>query len=215
MTSSWVYAMRKWVIIGLDNGSSHILCQATISPNHVARSSTDMMTSSNGNIFRVTDHWALMFSLICVWTNDWVNNHEAGDLGRYRTHYDVAVMDTVLAKQDILLLVFHEEGFQPPVTNQCEFIRIYVFSENSAHSGLMLMAFCIMQINHNPIYHYRTSCTHAINALTHWPLGYVVAALKVSYSNTSYRLISWAHLVKSVSIECHKTHLMIRQRWFR
>ena len=29
---------------------------------------------------------ALMFSLICVWINDWVNNREAGDLRRYRTH---------------------------------------------------------------------------------------------------------------------------------
>ena len=35
---------------------------------------------------------ALMFSLICVWINVWVNNHEAGDLRRYRTHYDVIVM---------------------------------------------------------------------------------------------------------------------------
>ena len=35
---------------------------------------------------------ALMFSSICVWINDWVNNGEAGDLGRYRTHYDVIVM---------------------------------------------------------------------------------------------------------------------------
>ena len=54
------------------------------------------MTSSNGNIFRVTGHlcgeftvpgqWrgALIFSLICVWINDWVNNGEAGDLRRYR-----------------------------------------------------------------------------------------------------------------------------------
>ena len=32
-----------------------------------------------------------MFSLICVWTNDWVNNREAGDLRRYRAHYDVIV----------------------------------------------------------------------------------------------------------------------------
>ena len=74
-----------------------------------------MMTSSNGNIFRVTGHlcgeftgprwisrtkasdWhgALMFSLICVWINDWVNNREAGDLRRYRAHYDVIVMITV------------------------------------------------------------------------------------------------------------------------
>ena len=69
-----------------------------------------MMTSSNGNIFRVTGplcgefpvpvnfphkgQWrgALMFSLICVWINDWVNNREAGDLRRHRGHYDVSVI---------------------------------------------------------------------------------------------------------------------------
>ena len=70
-----------------------------------------MMTSSNGNIFRVTGHlcgkftgprwifrtkgqWrgALMFSLIYAWINDWVNNREAGDLRRQHGHYDVIVM---------------------------------------------------------------------------------------------------------------------------
>ena len=70
-----------------------------------------MMTSSYGNIYRVTGHlcgeftgprWipphkgqrrgALVFSLICVWMNSWVNNREAGDLRRYRVHYDVTVM---------------------------------------------------------------------------------------------------------------------------
>ena len=35
---------------------------------------------------------ALMFSLICVWINGWVNNREAGDLRRYRVHYNVTVM---------------------------------------------------------------------------------------------------------------------------
>ena len=35
---------------------------------------------------------ALMFSLICVWINCWVNNREAGDLWRNRGHYDVTVM---------------------------------------------------------------------------------------------------------------------------
>ena len=35
---------------------------------------------------------ALMFSLICVWINGWVNNREAGDLRRYRAHYIVIVM---------------------------------------------------------------------------------------------------------------------------
>ena len=34
---------------------------------------------------------ALMFSLICVWINGWVNNREAGDLRRYRAHYYIIV----------------------------------------------------------------------------------------------------------------------------
>ena len=79
------------------------------------KNKTVMMTSSKKTSkLRVTGHlcgeftgwpvnsphkgqWrgALMFSLICVWINDWVNNREAGDFRRYRTHYDVIVMVTV------------------------------------------------------------------------------------------------------------------------
>ena len=33
----------------------------------------------------------VMFSLICVFINSWVNNREAGDLRRHRAHYDVTV----------------------------------------------------------------------------------------------------------------------------
>ena len=42
------------------------------------------------------DQWcgALMLSLICAWINAWVNNREAGDLGRRRAHYVVIVMFT-------------------------------------------------------------------------------------------------------------------------
>ena len=36
--------------------------------------------------------WAFMFSLKCVWINGIINNGEAGDLRRYRAHYDVTVM---------------------------------------------------------------------------------------------------------------------------
>ena len=35
---------------------------------------------------------ALMFSLICAWTNGWVNNQDAGVLRHYSAHYDVTVM---------------------------------------------------------------------------------------------------------------------------
>ena len=38
---------------------------------------------------------ALMLSLIRVWKNAWVNNRDAGDLRRYRAHYDVITMDCV------------------------------------------------------------------------------------------------------------------------
>ena len=70
-----------------------------------------IMTSSNGNIFRVTGHFVreihrspgnsphkgqwrgvLMFSLICAPTDDLGNNQDAGDLRRHRAHYDVNVM---------------------------------------------------------------------------------------------------------------------------
>ena len=36
---------------------------------------------------------ALMFSLICAWTNGWASNRDAGDLRCHRAHYDVTVMD--------------------------------------------------------------------------------------------------------------------------
>ena len=34
-----------------------------------------------------------MFSLMCAELNVWVNTREAGDLKRYRIHYDVIVME--------------------------------------------------------------------------------------------------------------------------
>ena len=40
---------------------------------------------------------ALMLPLICVWTNAWVSNRDAGDLRRYRVHYDVTVMSKDLS----------------------------------------------------------------------------------------------------------------------
>ena len=84
-----------------------------------------MMTSSNGNIFRVTGHlcgeftghnsphkgqWhgALMFSFICVWISGWVNSREAGDLIRHRAHYDVTVMNWYLPIFSVVRRVFHD-----------------------------------------------------------------------------------------------------------
>ena len=38
---------------------------------------------------------ALMFSLICVWTNGWANNRDAGDLRHHRAHYDATVINCI------------------------------------------------------------------------------------------------------------------------
>ena len=68
-----------------------------------------MMTSSNGNIFRVTGplcgevtghRWMPLtkvsdIELWCFrWINGWVNNRKAGDLRRHRAYYDVTVVCT-------------------------------------------------------------------------------------------------------------------------
>ena len=42
---------------------------------------------------------ALMFSLICAWTNGWVNNRNAGDLRHHRAHHDVIVMIYLIIDQ--------------------------------------------------------------------------------------------------------------------
>ena len=86
---------------------------------HILRNTSRiMMTSSNGNIFRVTGHlcgeftghrWipvtkarALVFSLIRAWISGWVNNREAGDFIRHRAHYDVIVMCSAKSIEPII-----------------------------------------------------------------------------------------------------------------
>ena len=65
--------------------------------------------------------WALMFSLICVWTNGWANNRDASYLRRQFTYYDITVMtshqNTLGSEQkkhvsdNILKYIFWKECF--------------------------------------------------------------------------------------------------------
>ena len=52
---------------------------------------------------------ALMFSLICAWMNGLINNREAGDLRRHRTHYDFTAMvsnnDQILMEYTVPVLI--------------------------------------------------------------------------------------------------------------
>ena len=61
---------------------------------------------------------ALMFSLICVWINGWVNIRKAGDLRRFRAHYDVIVMHrSNLSRPDIPQTHFVWRILDCPVCN--------------------------------------------------------------------------------------------------
>ena len=93
--------------------SCHQLAYLTKRDNPSLPEPSFRMPSSNGNIFRVTGHlcgeftglrwiprtkasdaelWCFLWSASLIWINGWVNNREAGDLRRYRIHYDVTVM---------------------------------------------------------------------------------------------------------------------------
>ena len=102
----------------------------------------DMMTSSNENIFRVTGPlspvnplhkgwWrgALMFSLICAWTNRRANNRNAGNLKRHRAHYDVIVM--IIVRYTVWLTNHNKTHTVWPVKGHCPLQRRYI-----------LMAYC-------------------------------------------------------------------------
>ena len=98
LTPSW-----RQAIMATNDGLKHI---CVIRPLWVH----NMMMSSNANISRYWPfvreiHWspvdsphtgqlcgALIFSLICAWTNRWVNNRYPRDLRRHCAYYDVTVM---------------------------------------------------------------------------------------------------------------------------
>ena len=105
-----------------------------------------MMTSSNGNISALLapcagnspvpvnsphkGQWgrALMFSLICVWINSWVNSHEAGDLRRYRAHYDVIIMmkDCFHAGEVIMKYMIKSYRHHPTANTKREWCAYFV-----------------------------------------------------------------------------------------
>ena len=81
----------------------------------LSATSDDVMTSSNGNIFRVTGQFVrgihlaeLWCFFICVWITGWVNNRAAGDLRRYRAHYYVIVMENL--HSSLLVTSQHPDG---------------------------------------------------------------------------------------------------------
>ena len=72
-----------------------------------------------------------VFSLICVWINGWVNNREAGDLRRYRAHYDVTVMfalDPIWYLSQTRLVVYWSGLVRTSVRSVCHTFGLHEFN---------------------------------------------------------------------------------------
>ena len=111
--SRWsICSMGRWLCgcsllwTGLGANQTYFRKKAQLGALLWWKTSRCMMTSSNGNIFRVTGLFcgeftghrcipntkasdAELWCMICAWTNSWANNADVGDLKRHRAHYDV------------------------------------------------------------------------------------------------------------------------------
>ena len=124
------------------------------------------MTSSNENIFRVTgpvcgeftglrwmphtkasdaEHWCFLWS--AAWINGWVNNDEAGDLRRNRSHYDVIVMrnDISTSGNFIWQNILNKLPHHPYYHNHYNYYYYYYY-----HYYYYCLIICLVQII--PIY---------------------------------------------------------------
>ena len=84
----------------------------------------------------------LMFSLICAWINDWVNNRDAGDWRHHRAHYDGTVMGMAkkrLAKRKSWNESYHSTqlfGWLGDDHSVCAFIGVHSWHGHPKHCGL-------------------------------------------------------------------------------
>ena len=77
---------------------------------------------------------ALMFSLICAWTNSWINDRDAGDLRRRRDHYEVSIMSMVNYQylEFVLLITIPT----PPLIIRRHFWIVFNYHTNSFISAV-------------------------------------------------------------------------------
>ena len=116
-------------------------------------------------------HGALMFSLICAWINDQINNREAGDLKRYRTHYDVTVM--LPFHTNIRKIQFPYSHSRPKPT--CEVTLLQDLKNERLNPCFLAVAF----ISSMPS-HYLTQCD--------WPVVMLTYCKTVTFTETPFHL---------------------------
>ena len=104
-----------------------------------------------------------MFVLIRAWINVWVNNRKAGDLRRYRAHYDVTVVHPrriifnfggiMVARKDKIVYLYHSLLYSLYLAKTTSQWRL-----KSSASSLYTQPFIQEEIKEN------------IKAPRHWPL---------------------------------------------
>ena len=85
-------------------------------------------------------HGALMFSLVCAWTNDWANSRDAGDLRLHHAHYDVPVM--------LFSQVKNKEIIMPPVSD----LLFVDLSDSNIHNTVCLLLWYTLRPRQNGHY---------------------------------------------------------------
>ena len=125
---------------------------------------------------------ALMFSLICVWINGWVNNREAGDLRRHRVHYDVRVMCVDISNYSYS---FRNMLFMNPRTNV----------DSWMHEQHILKWTCLFFIFQTGIYQHEV---HWMNTFS--PISSAFSVFVKSF--THHIEVIWASQITGNSIAC-------------
>ena len=94
---------------------------------------------------------ALMFSLISVWMNGWVNTREAGDYRRHRAHFDVGVMTPSNCRRATCPIHFSFEVIH-------NMVSLYIITSHDMglvifHTHLIKTAYTIIAITVLILYH--------------------------------------------------------------
>ena len=99
--------------------------------------------------------WALMFSLICVWINGWVNNCETGDLRRYHAHYDVIAMMNTFG-------VHLDQPSQGFCDTTADISKVFIQCITSKHRGTTISFFLSPKIRLNSFHSFLGSFTYFV-----------------------------------------------------
>ena len=134
---------------------------------------------------------ALMFSLIWVWINGWVNNREAGDLRRYRVHYDVIVMG---------ICIYYFDAFVPAYKHVCvRSVWIYVMRKAWKQSFLHQWPDSMRANTANPIFDGITSdfFSRYNMHMYHWK--YICSSHKGSFFKGNGPQVLWGHIRTTIN----------------